>query len=101
MSNVKRNDRNKSLKEQNRKKKQSLRNERNQIRTEIVCGKNLLNTTRLDLARSLKKGMFIYLSYFYFDNCRSTVMITPGMGHQLQTLSTLTLLRVRGDHDIR
>lgn len=49
MSNVKRNDGNNlSPKEQNRKLKKLIRNEKNQIRTEIVCGKNRPNTTRLD-----------------------------------------------------
>ena len=49
MSNVKRNDGNNiSLKEQYRKHKKSLRNEKNQIRIEMVCGKNDPNTTRLD-----------------------------------------------------
>ena len=49
MSNVKRNDgSNISQKEQNRKHKKSPRHEKNQIRIEMVCGKNHPNTTRLD-----------------------------------------------------
>ena len=85
------------MREEKRKQK-TYRSDRNQIRTEIFCGKNHLNTKRSDnsIFILLHKGNFISS---FCD--RLTLMVTPVLGHQLQTISSIALLRVGVGQDIR
>ena len=80
--NLRNDEHNFKFQEKKSKKKRSIQAEKNQIKTEILCG---------------QKDKFDKIQIMH----RSVVSMTPIIGYQVQTVSSIALLRVRGDQDIR